>query len=225
MQEWQIVIPFISPTQNLVDCLRSMGDLPVPLLIVDNSPDSVTRNMELHPNIEVSYHPENLGVPASWNMGLRKGAKWTMVLSASVRFGGRFPDFIEGCTKRASAYGLSSRMAMHLWVWGRTAIEEIGYYDEHYFPSYYDDNDIWRRSILAGQTGCGESEFPYFHPSYLTDVGNAVALKSGTFTVDFQKNLNFYKAKWGDEPTKETYSHPYNKSYLPLSYIGDPPND
>lgn len=222
-QLWQGILPFIAPKENLVACLDSMGDIPIPLLIVDNSPDSVTKTMQPHPNIEVSYHPENLGVPASWNMGLDRGAKWTLIISASVRFGGRFAEFIEGCSKRASAYGLNPRMAMHLYVIGRETVNTVGKFDPVFFPSYFDDNCMWYRMIISEITGCGVSELPYYHPDYVTCIGDAVALKTGAFSVNFELNKQKYIAKFGGEPGHETFTHPYNREDLPLSYIGDPP--
>lgn len=222
MNDWQAVLPFIAPKENLESCLASMGDIPIPLLIVDNSKDSITKSMTLHPNIEVSYHPENLGVPRAWNMGLDKGAKWTLIVSASVRFGGRFAEFIDGCTKRSSAYGLNPRMAMHLYVIGHKAVEEVGKFDPIFHPSYWDDIDWWRRAILSGVTGCGTSDFPYYHPDYVTDIGNAIALKTGAFTVNFEANKQKYIAKWGGDATQEKFERPYNRSDLPLTFIGDP---
>jgi hypothetical protein len=200
-----------------------MGEIPIPLLIVDNSPTSDTKSMILPRNVEAVCYPENLGVPASWNMGIDRGAKWTLIISASMRFGGRFADFIEGASKRASAYGLNPRMAMHLYVIGRAMVDEIGKFDIVFYPSYWDDTDGFRRMIRAGITGCGTSELPYYHPEYVTCIGDAVALRSGILKVDFQRNLDKYKRKWGGEPTQETFDWPYNNPNLSLSFTGEPP--
>jgi hypothetical protein len=224
MSNWQIVIPIIGPRQNLEECIASMGEIPVPLLIVDNSPDSFTNSMKFPKTVGVEYYPANLGVAASWNRGLMRGAKWTMILSSSVRFNGQLARLVSDSEKRTSLYGLNFRMGFHVYVVGEAMTNEIGVFDENYWPIYEEDIDYWRRAILAGITGCGTSEIPYFHPDYLACIGDAMALKSGSVKVDFSKNQQYMIRKWktlaphGDDAYKTPFGNPTN----PLSYWEKP---
>jgi len=42
MNTWQLVIPYIGPKDNLASCIESMGEIVIPVLIVDNSKNSDT---------------------------------------------------------------------------------------------------------------------------------------------------------------------------------------
>lgn len=224
MQEWQCVCPWIAPRTNLEGLLETLGEFTVPFLIVDNSPTSETKTMNLPKGIEVEYYPNNLGVAASWNRGLIRGAKWTLIVSASVRFGNGLQSFIDGASKRASAYGLNPRMAMHLYVIGKATVDEIGYPDENFYPIYEEDIDLWRRMILGGITGDGRSELPYYHPDDVTVVGDAMALKSGAIKFDMSENYAYTVRKWGMRAphTEAAYKHPFNNPANPLSFWEKP---
>ena len=141
-----------------------------------------------------------------------------------MRFGGQFTRFIEEASKRTSAYGLNPTMGLHLYVVGRAMVDEIGIFDPNYWPIYQEDMDYWRRAILAGITGCGTSDFPFFQPDYVSCVGDAIALKSGSVKVDFSENERYMIRKWGmvAPHTEEAYKTPFNIPGCPLSYFPEP---
>ena len=233
MNQWQMIIPHIGPLSNLIECLNSMNSpvLPIPLLIVDNSPTGETRRIVGLPGgTEVVYHPENLGVPASWNLGLKRGAHWTLVCSASTRFEVPLAEFLDGAAERAGDYGLQlfnssgEGMGWHLVIFGKATVDRIGYLDENYYPAYYEDNDYGYRMRVARIGYCEGVG----HPTWagpVHDVGNAIALSSGIVGMtayDMMALKHYYSTKWGGPPSKELWEHPFNNPANGLDYWPTP---
>jgi hypothetical protein len=122
----------------------------------------------------------NIGVPASWNIGVRQmyetGADWTIIISASVRFGkpggldlveamGRYPDAlaVEGgdydCSKTSYAgawrkFDEKKRTPIdgfgwHLIAVHRRTFDAIGLFDENFWPGYGEDTDFRHRMAVC----------------------------------------------------------------------------
>lgn len=233
-QDWQVVLPHVCPAWNLQECLASMGPVPVPLLIVDNSRDGDTRSMDLPASAEVISHPDNLGVAASWNLGLRRGATWTLILSASIRFGpGGITRMLEGVRPLVNEYGLELGSWDHRadgpwnvgWkciMFGRALVERIGEFDENYHPAYCEDRDFGHRARLAFRA------IPWVkggvEEAGVTKIGDAVAWKHGAMgpAPPTQWNWEYYCEKWGVVGDIETYLTPFNNPANGLDYWPDP---
>ena len=213
-QDWGVVMPHIGPRQNLIENLQSLGEVTVPFLIVDNSPTSDTKSMELPKGIEVIYHPENAGVAKSFNLGLKRGAKYTVVMSVSMRFGKGLSDFIQQSEEHVNEWGLNYHIGMHVYTFGKSTVDRIGFFDENLSPAYYEDCDYWRRMIVAGIN----SKVPVYKPTDVWCIGDAISLKEGFVKFDVASNQKYYIAKWGKLPPDDYYMFPFNNPELPLSY-------
>jgi len=222
MSDWQIVLPHIGPRANLEGCLASMQTVEVPLLIVDNSVAGDTHAMTLPQRAEIESHPRNLGVAASWNRGLARGAHWTLILSASMRFGpGGLTAFVEAASKAANAYGTDcGKFVFHCTVIGRATVERIGRFDENFYPAYFEDNDYWRRMILAGITGCEDAWLPRFAPlPGMHCVGSGMAVQGGFVPMaDPTSSRDYFIRKWGGPPACEVFRFPFNDASKDLEW-------
>lgn len=214
---WQVVLPHIAPLWNVEDCLKSMGDIAVPLLLVDNSPDSNTKQLQLPVNVEPVYHPQNLGVAGSWNLALRRQAEFTLIVSASMRFRNGLAAFLEEAQAHMTEWGLGFYQGLHLMVLTRAVVERVGWFDEHYYPAYFEDNDFWYRAVLSGLP---KEPIQQVVTDQAFCIGNALALRSGV-SVALGENEAYYKTKWGGLPWHETYSHPFNNPAYDYRYTGD----
>lgn len=221
MNDWQVVVPHIGPKWNLRQCLASMGKITVPLLIVDNSPDSHTKTMGLPDGAQVEYYPQNLGVAASWNRGLKQGARWTMICSASMRFGeGGLGRVIDLASAAADERGLllynnysdgPRTLGWHIIVIGHATVTAVGYFDENFYPAYWEDNDYGYRMHLAGMAFPGVIPLPSITVPDLAPVGHYVALSSGAVKgLNMSDNEAYYEKKWGGPSAQEKWVHPFN---------------
>ena len=86
MAELQVVIPYLSTLWCLQDCILSFGASTVPVMIVDNSPDGDAVGSNWPSNVAVVHRNGiNIGISASWNLGLDIGADQTLLMSQTVR--------------------------------------------------------------------------------------------------------------------------------------------
>ena len=234
MTDWQIVLPHICPSFNLEACLASMGPVPVPLLLVDNSQRGDASTLSMPSGIEVVACPDNAGVAASWNLGLRRGARWTLLLSASIRFGpGGLAKMIEEITPLVGDYGLElgSRNPRADGDWnvgwksiviGRPLVDRIGLFDENMYPAYYEDRDYGHRARMAF------GAIPWFkggvEEAGVMKVGDAMAWKHGAMGPEppTQWNWGYYCEKWGVVGDEETFLTPFNDPTKGLDYWPDP---
>jgi GT2 family glycosyltransferase len=152
----------IVPVLNRYDLLQRMLDsIDVPvkhLLIIDNgageNPDDLPVNT-LHLSdviTEVTYlpMPANLGVAASWNLGIKcfpYADRW-FIASNDVQFQ---PGALERLSEaRSDQITLSSMFPLwQAFCVGYEAVRRVGLFDEGFFPAYFDDTDYRRRAENA----------------------------------------------------------------------------
>jgi len=139
-----LIIPVLNRYDLLDNLLESINYPVENILIIDNG-GSYKSNKE---NVLVLNMPTNLGVAASWNLGIKlfpKAPYWTfMAIDA-----GLLSDTLEKTTVYSnedviviSNYGFS------YFSIGRNIIQSVGLFDENYFPAYYEDTD-WEKRVRA----------------------------------------------------------------------------
>jgi GT2 family glycosyltransferase len=181
----------------------------------------------------VVYTPAgvNRGISRSWNDGILcgygEGADVVVVANDDIVFGpgdldriaeaaaGDRGAFIVSCAGPHTGYGV--RLPSHgyaCFAINPIALEEIGCFDENFFPAYCEDQDYSRRAQLAGLR---EANCP------LTEVAHE---GSGTIRRDAQlrqanklsqlKNQEYYRRKWGGDAGAESFGSPFDDEAVPL---------
>jgi GT2 family glycosyltransferase len=187
------------------------------LIIVDNS------NGQCYPydGTEI-IKANNIGVAGSWNVGLKESDPNGLLVICNDDNVLK-PNAIEELVKLvednpkypffASAGGGFSFFALR----PKLAIENVGYFDEGFFPAYYEDNDYHTRMKLAGYDNfiCTDQEL------YEMGVdGVASQTANGIQTPDvikdyihagFKSNQYRYICKWGGLPGQEKYTVAFNR--------------
>jgi hypothetical protein len=205
----------------------------------------------------------NRGVSRSWNEGLRAsfedGNDATILVNDDLFFYSdgfdQFADFVLSEGRRVpefgtiSAFGLDTGTASPVGAgkfyqrphWqgaacmavGRNAIETIGYFDQNFWPAYFEDADYFRRLELSGIPNLWDERILLEHN------------RSQTVRADFllkrlhdertRRNERYYIRKWGGlrgwggpdaPPGQELFTHPFNDPSIgcaiPLSLIEAP---
>lgn len=134
----------IIPTLNRYDLLDQMLEsinYPVDnILVIDNG-----NGYKTDKNVKVLNMPANLGMSASWNLGIKlyPHAKYWLFASADTVWGETALseiDQVSGPDKVVltdDAYGCFSV--------GENVIETVGLFDEYFYPIYFEDNDFHER--------------------------------------------------------------------------------
>lgn len=90
--------------------------------------------------------------------------------------------------------------------------DEIGMFDENFIPAYFEDNDYHHRIKLAGYEAYNISSAPFYHYGSKTQQHNPVM--PAVPSAAFEANRFYFINKWGGEPGRESFSHPYNNPEL-----------
>lgn len=85
----------------------------------------------------------------------------------------------------------------------------LGFFDENFYPAYFEDNDMGYRMRLAGWlANTRRLDAPVFHKGSVTqnwDGGMTVS------SPQFEKNRLYYRTKWGGVPGQEQYKTPFGQ--------------
>lgn len=96
----------------------------------------------------------------------------------------------------------------------RKCWEEIGEFDEIFAPAYYEDNDYHYRMKLASVLAITYPPAMFFH------WGSATQIEAlGRPLTDSSNQHAQYVRKWGGDPGKEVFKHPYNDESKPITSV------
>jgi glycosyltransferase involved in cell wall biosynthesis len=211
MLDYLILIPVYKVSDRVRDCIRSIEDNSH-ILIIDNSGSQECKEFE-DMGIEVEYQSENIGVPRAWNIGLRRGHQWTFVVSSSMLFNKPFSHIIE----MLDGYeGLMFRTT-HVWHCNgisKDLVKEIGYFDENFYPGYFEDCDWDHRCSLKKI-----NEYGNIPIDAICQVDGG-ATKDGV-DVRIEAVHEYFKKKWGGSRTREgwgEWANPFNDKNKSISY-------
>jgi len=146
----------IVPVLNRYDLLdRMIGSIDYPvrdLLVIDNGGEltSLLSNDFIH-NLHVLNMPSNLGVAASWNLGIKSfyGDSLWFFASNDMWFK---PGALETLsTARRDEISLARDFPFwQTFSIGDEALGKLGLFDEGFFPAYFEDTEYKRRAEHFG---------------------------------------------------------------------------
>lgn len=156
----------------------------------------------------------NLGTSAAWNRLCRwawkRGARGMLILGDDMALTdpGTLGLFLElyaegGWRQMRFVMGRGfSAVCVTRDVW-----DEVGGFDEGFWPAYYEDNDYWRRFTVRG-IGWDHVVVDSVHEgsATLSRSDEIKAINGYTFTL----NGDRYRAKWGGGPHQEAFEIPWN---------------
>jgi GT2 family glycosyltransferase len=139
-----LIIPVLNRFDLLEKVLDSI-DYPIEnILIIDNS-NSYKTNRE---NVHVINLPSNLGVAASWNLGIKcfpHSPYWII--------GSNDNKWIPGNLKKFEEISSTEKIVLSSQLWntfsiGSEIVKTVGLFDENYYPAYHEDTDYIERIRL-----------------------------------------------------------------------------
>lgn len=201
-------IPVLNRGDLLLRCVRSI-DYPVgKILIVNNGDDQgvadAIEQLQLDGGFDIEvYKPDvNLGVAASWNWMLREAPDAPYWL-----FVGNDIQFTEGDLRKMDEFVrahpdwalIMADQGYSFMAVTSAGLQEVGYFDENFYPAYWEDIDHLRRTLLSG---LGWGDAPDIHVIH----GEAPHWGSSTINSDsefaqrhwrtFRMNFDYFQRKW-----------------------------
>lgn len=217
---------------RLVDCADGAG-VTWHVFLHSQYPDVVKVCEELDElkNVHLYDYRVNRGLAKSWNEGFylayeTYGADATFIASDDALC--TYDEVVALACKAVenpSAYMVSGwgreirtetdgDMLFSMAVISRRAIQEVGYFDQNFFPIYFEDRDWYRRAMLM--TGSWDSwkivlpDTHIIHQGSKTIWTNPVLMEQHHRT--FVANREYYLRKWGGLPEQEGYHLPFDDS-------------
>lgn len=145
------------PVLNRYDLLERMIasiDFPIAhLLIIDNGASSVLEDIQIEVPDVVEHTtylpmPANLGVAASWNLGIKSfpyDNRWFFASNDVVFRPGALERLCEAHTDEITLSGMFP--FWQVFSVGYEAVRRLGFFaDESFFPAYFEDNDLTARA-------------------------------------------------------------------------------
>jgi len=179
--------------------------------VIDNggllSQHTASGSVVLPPNTDVVRPERNIGCAAAWNTALRT---YGDVLISNDDIALR-PDTIAAFVAAIESHpeGLCFQLPSQGWAlfFQRAALaERIGFYDENFFPAYFEDNDYHRRMLLAGldRTFIAAE----VHHDRSSTLAALPAAQRHEHHAAFRACQQYYMHKWGGLPHHETNTTP-----------------
>lgn len=163
----------------------------------------------------------NAGVAAAWNeMITLFPAAWWLLANDDIAFAAgdlaRLAEFVDretGDTNRAMAAAYGNHGASW-WAVTRRGIEEVGLFDENFFPAYLEDCDWSYRCDLLGLR---RPTVPGLSSRHGDDrlngscTVNHDAALAARASAAHGNGFKYYRAKWGGINECETFKTPFNQ--------------
>jgi GT2 family glycosyltransferase len=139
-----LIIPVLNRFDLLENALSSI-DYPVDnILVIDNS------NSYKNDDVTVLNMPSNIGVAASWNLGIKchpRSPYWV--------FMGSDVEWLPTSLQKVAALSgperfLISNYGFNAFSLGSSFVKNVGLFDENYYPAYYEDEDYENRARYMG---------------------------------------------------------------------------
>jgi len=207
--DYIIVLPIYKDSQFVNDCINSIEDKSK-LLVVDNSEDSFMKKEDK--DFEVIYEPKNMGLSRAWNIGAKRGHDWTFVLSVSMKFPNGFSKVIEKLERVNNGQAFITNHSFHCSAFHKSTFEKIGYFDENFYPIYYEDTDYYRRIALSVCHG-KSVVMGNIHKIDAISQADGYATTQG-LRPPMDKVAEYYVKKWGGKVYNETFDRPFDKYSL-----------
>jgi hypothetical protein len=193
---YSVIVPVLVNFPGLAKLLASIDEPFVPV-VVDN-------------------WVENRGVAAGWNYGIKKslemGIEKFVIMNDDASFQqGSYPSQLVKELDDETAF-VMAEVGFAAFATHKTAIDRIGFFDEKFFPAYFEDNDFAYRAKLEGMSYKGIIHCKVEHEGSKTQFWNGTGDEERTVSHDqFRTNRSYYKQKWGGEPGYETFLTPFNE--------------
>ena len=218
------MLTFIIPTLNRADLLaKTINSVhrhtpyPHKIIIINNGTNhdvAYLVNDEAKKGAIALNFPKNAGVARSWNIGIhmaydKLGSHYAVVINDDVEL----HEDINKCVDVADSANpsLIKMCDYACFMILRKAISRVGYFDEAYWPAYYEDIDYENRLVIAGICS--------IHlPFNLTHVVNGT--RKGGIDIDTNRSGKHYLAKWGSYDPAPAHKYPCNNPsmiYVPFN--------
>ena len=189
-----LIVPVLN-RYDLLERMLSSIDYPVrDLIVIDNGGQlGEIVNNDSFRNITILNMPSNLGVAASWNLGVKlfpHDNRWFFASNDMQYQPGALEKLSEACTDEITLSDMFPYW--HTFCLGSEAVSRVGLFDEGLYPAYFEDTDYERRARHAGVT-IRSISVPTLHDNSSTIKSDPHLMGKNSET--FSRNASYYNDK------------------------------
>lgn len=151
-----VVIPILNRVDLLKRCIDSIDYQIDKLIIINNGQETIPAFFnDFIKETYVLYMPTNLGVAASWNLGIKStpySDGWLFLNSDAWFNPGALEQYFNTVTHR-NIQVVSEDVVLPPWccAWvGADVVKSVGLFCEGFYPAYFEDWDYERRAVAKG---------------------------------------------------------------------------
>jgi GT2 family glycosyltransferase len=162
----------------------------------------------------VTETPENLGVAPGWNLlcqtAFNDGCDAIIIANDDIILESDTISRVVQALNENSfvCYGAAGHNAFSFFAITRGLYEQVGEFDNQFWPAYYEDNDYAYRMKLLGLEMCYLDGSSFYHAGSAT-LGKYSEEEKAIHHHNFRKNTDYYIQKWGGLPNHEAYKTPF----------------
>jgi len=194
-----LIVPVLNRPDLLDRLLASIHYEVGDLLVIDNG--NVVKSLPHIPGVHRSHlikSPTNLGVPASWNLGIKMlpFATYWMVVNSDAYFPRTSMNRLAAAYRYDALVLSGASPPWACFMVGQQVVSKVGLFDEGLYPAYFEDNDYERRCTYHG--------FPVVHSGIAIGHDNSSTIGEPKYREangrTFNVNADYYrdKVKRGD---------------------------
>lgn len=178
----------------------------------------------------------NRGVSGAWNEGMQRvldmGGRWAIVSNDDLKYtpgaikelyltlietkaGTVSPNQVRLPQRQHSFEQEGLREGADFFCFAidiEQVVEQAGWFDQQFFPAYFEDNDMHRRMNLAGVKSYIRTDIDVIHEGSMTQKFDKH--NPNVSSERFEAHKGYFRKKWGGEPTEATYLTPFNEPDL-----------
>lgn len=180
-------------------------------------------NSELIERVDISWHPTNLGCPASWNYHFKSYpyADFFIKIDDDIELApGDLKRIVENLSDNGIVFYSTNTKYAGFLITNETLMK-VGLFDENMYPCNYEDDDYQIRTYMLGIKQICLPEISKHNSSgssrNLKDSENEHLLLSDCLSNSEYGTIEYFNRKWGNN-YPNNYPTPFNL------YFGDVPH-
>ncbi len=213
MPTFEIGIPTLNRFDLLMpSLLMYQRDFPdTKIWVIDNGKQGIRERISAVDavKIELIENDSNIGVAASWNVLCDKifeSADNALILNDDIYMGKKKADIQKTIADNKKGSFMRATIDWCAFIMPKGIWNEVGRFDECFFPAYYEDRSYEYRMKLKNLFYIRTPELnPFLYKSSQTIEKEPSILEAS------KKNKQLYIEMWGGEPEKETFKTSFNK--------------
>lgn len=172
-------------------CLDTLQDVPN-IIVWDNNTTGeefqalkAIEESKQYPNVRFIFHPENVGIPKAWNMGMVESTTdWVLLTCDDMLFDSDWFEVLTNILKEKPQLEQIHLNSFNAVVMHKSAVVRMGWWDERYryYPSMEDDDWYLRTVEDLGYSPYGTwAEHIPFPQQYLDTIKPFIDTKAELF--------------------------------------------